>query len=413
MVNPLSIELPAKLQGFPTLGQYRYKVAYGGRGGAKSWSLARVLILLGASKPLRVLCAREIQNSIKESVHKLLVAQIDALQLNHLFTVTDTKISSKAGTEFIFSGIRSNITKIKSMEGIDICWIEEAETVSKASWDVLIPTIRKPDSEIWISFNPNEATDPTYERFITHTPPSTLLVAINWHDNPWFPESLRKEKDYLYKVDAEAAAHIWGGQCRQSSHAQVLRGKYQVEVFEPLQSWNGAYYGADWGFSTDPTTLIECFVDDRTLYIHRELYGVGIETDQLPTFFERIPEAKQHTIRGDNARPETISHLKRNGYPRMESVEKWKGSVEDGISKLRSFERIIIHPQCRHTAEEARLWSYKTDALTGDVLPDLIDKHNHCWDAIRYALAPWIKGTPAAAGATVQAVKRSRERFRI
>ena len=391
MANQLMIKLPEKLQAFPVLGRYRYKVAYGGRGGAKSWSLARVLILLGASKPLRVLCAREIQNSIKESVHKLLVAQIDALQLNHLFTVTDTKISSKAGTEFIFSGIRSNITKIKSMEGIDICWIEEAETVSKASWDVLIPTIRKPDSEIWISFNPNEATDPTYERFITHTPPSTLLVSINWNDNPWFPESLRKEKDYLYTVDAEAAAHIWGGQCRQSSHAQVLRGKYQVEVFEPLPSWNGAYYGSDWGFSTDPTTLIECFIDDKTLYIHRELYGLGIETDHLPTFFGRIPEAKQYTIRGDNARPEIISHLKRNGYPKMVSVGKWKGSVEDGISKLRSFERIIIHPQCRHTTEEARLWSYKTDALTGDVLPDLIDKHNHCWDAIRYALEPAIR----------------------
>ena len=190
------ITLPAKLKPFMQLGDYRNKVAYGGRGGGKSWGIARILIILAASQSLRVLCAREIQNSIKESVHKLLVDQIDNLHLNHLFTITDTKISSKTGSEFIFSGIRSNITKIKSMEGIDICWVEEAEKVSKASWEVLIPTIRKPHSEIWLSFNPNEITDPTYEKFILNTPPDTLLININWSDNPWFPESLRKEKDY-------------------------------------------------------------------------------------------------------------------------------------------------------------------------------------------------------------------------
>lgn len=391
MKAPNPVTLPSKLRAFADLGRYRYKVAYGGRGGAKSWSIARILILLSASRPLRILCAREIQNSIKESVHKLLTDQIDALGIAHLFTVTDTKISSKAGAEFIFSGIRSNITKIKSMEGIDICWVEEAETVSKASWDVLIPTIRKPSSEIWVSFNPHDSIDPTYDRFITNTPPSTLLVSINFQDNPWFPDSLRKEKDYLYAVDPEAAAHIWGGQCRKNSNAQVLKGKYAVEWFEPESHWNGAYYGADWGFSTDPTTLVECFIDERTLYIHRELYAVGIETDLLPAFFARMDGAQYHTIRGDNARPEIISYLKRNGYPKMVSVGKWKGSVEDGVSKLRSFERIVIHPHCTHTVEEARLWAYKTDSLTGDVLPDLIDKNNHCWDAIRYALEPAIK----------------------
>ena len=412
-MQSITIDLPTTLRAFPSLNKYRYKVAYGGRGGAKSWSIARSLIILGASTRKRVLCAREIQNSIKESVHKLLTDQIDALGLNHLFTVTDTKISSKAGTEFIFSGIRSNITKIKSMEGIDICWIEEAETVSKASWEVLIPTIRKPHSEIWVSFNPNEATDPTYERFITHTPPNTLLVPINWHDNPWFPESLRKEKDYLYAVDPEAAAHIWGGQCRKSSHAQVLRGKYTVESFDPASDWDGPYFGTDWGFSSDPTTLVKCWIQANTLYIEQERYGLGIETDHLPTFFRGIPEAVDYAIRADNARPEIISYMQRMGFPKMVAVDKWKGSIEDGISKLRSFERIVIHPQCKHTTEEARLWSYKTDALTGDVLPDLIDKHNHCWDAIRYALAPWIKGAPTAAGASVQAPKRKRERIHI
>ena len=385
------ITLPSRFKAFLHLGKYRYKCAYGGRGGGKSWGIARALIILAASRTLRVLCAREIQNSIKESVHKLLVDQIDDLQLNHLFTITDTKISSKTGSEFIFSGIRSNITKIKSMEGIDICWIEEAEKVSKASWEVLIPTIRKPESEIWLSFNPSEITDPTYEKFILNTPPDTLLLNINWQDNPWFPESLRKEKDYLYRVSPDDAAHVWGGQCKQNSNAQVLKDKYTVEWFEPKPYWNGAYYGADWGFSVDPTTLIECYEHERILYIHKETYGIGVETDYLPQLFDRLPLAKTHVIRADNARPETISYMKRNGYPNIEAVDKWAGSVEDGISKLRSFERIVIHPDCRHTIEEARLWSYKTDRLTGDVLPVLVDAHNHCWDAIRYALQPIIK----------------------
>lgn len=385
--------LPEKLGSFLELGKYRYKCAYGGRGGGKSWSIARVLITLAASQELRVLCAREIQNSIKESVHKLLVDQIDSLKLNHLFSITDTKITSKAGSEFIFSGIRSNITKIKSMEGIDICWIEEAEKVSKASWEVLIPTIRKPQSEIWLSFNPNEITDPTYEKFILNTPPETLLININWNDNPWFPASLRKEKDYLYRVSPDDAAHIWGGQCKQNSDAQVLKNKYVVEWFEPSESWDGAYLGADWGFSVDPTAVVECYIYNKTLYIRREAYGIGIETDHLPELFSKVPKAKTHTTRADSARPEIISYMQRNGYSRMIAVEKWAGSVEDGISKLRSFERIVIHPDCKHTAEEARLWSYKTDRLTGDVLPVLIDKHNHCWDAIRYAIEPIIQAS--------------------
>jgi phage terminase large subunit len=177
----------------------------------------------------------------------------------------------------------------------------------------------------------------------------------------------------------------------------VLRGRYRVEPFERSASWAGPYYGADWGFATDPTTLVVCWVDDteRTLYIEHEAYGVGVEMDMTPAMFAAVPDSDKHTIRADSARPETISYMQRHGYPRMVAAHKGPGSVEDGVEHLRSYAAIVIHPRCKHTAEEARLWSYKRDRLSGDVLPALEDRHNHCWDAIRYALEPIIKIRPS------------------
>jgi phage terminase large subunit len=152
------------------------------------------------------------------------------------------------GSEFIFAGIRKDIEKVKSTEGIDICWVEEAEKVSKRSWEVLIPTIRKDGSEIWVTFNPDEETDPTYQRFVVNPPPDAEVVEINWRDNPWFPEVLRKEKDYLFKVDPEAAEHVWEGKCNTRSDAQIFAGKYIIEEFTP-ENWHGPYYGLDFGFA--------------------------------------------------------------------------------------------------------------------------------------------------------------------
>jgi phage terminase large subunit len=370
---------------------HRYKVAHGGRGGAKSWGFARALLILGAQSRLRILCARELQNSIQDSVHKLLADQIDALGLGYFYTVQQATIRGLNGSEFIFSGLRSNITKVKSMESIDVCWVEEAQTVSDASWAVLIPTIRKEGSEIWVSFNPDQDTDPTYKRFIADPPPDAHVVQIGWQDNPWLPSPLRAEKDYLYATDPEAAAHVWGGGTRRVSMAQVLRGRYVVESFEPQKDWNGPYYGADWGFSVDPTTLTRSWINGRTLYIEHEAYGVGVDLDDTPALFDTVPDARKHTIRADSSRPETISHMRRHGYSRILGCSKGPGSVEDGVEHLRSYERIVIHPRCVHAAEEARLWSYKTDKLTGDVLPVLLDKHDHIWDAVRYALEPIIR----------------------
>jgi hypothetical protein len=213
-------EFPEKLQFL--FRPARYKVAYGGRGGSKSWGFARALLILGSKKQLRVLCAREFQNSIQESVHRLLSEQIESLGLSSVYEIQQARIIGKNGTEFIFAGLKTDPTKIKSAEGIDICWVEEAEKLSSASWDVLIPTIRKPQSEIWVSFNPHLQTDSTYQRFIAAPPPDAVVVEVSFKDNPWFPEELEKERVHLKSVDPEAYLHIWEGQCLSVGDNQMI-----------------------------------------------------------------------------------------------------------------------------------------------------------------------------------------------
>jgi phage terminase large subunit len=394
------VELPPKLLALlnPTR-RTRYRVAYGGRGSGKSWAFARALIVRALAQPLRVLCGRELQGSITESVHRLLSDQIAALGVAPWFEVQQTSITGRNGSEFIFSGIRNNVSKVKSTEGIDICWIEEAEKISEYSWSVIVPTVRSPGSEIWASFNPDQSDDPTFERFVTNPQPGALIDHVSHSDNPWFPPELEAERIYLQRVDPDAHAWIWGGQCRAESDAQIFRGKYTVEAFEPPppdapQPWSGPYFGADWGFSQDPTTLVKCWVGGRALYIEHEAYSVGCDIDKTPALFDQVPGARRHAIRADSARPETISYMCQHGYPRVEGAMKWPGSIQDGIAFIRQFERVVIHPRCVHTIEEARLYSYKVDKLSGDVLPDVVDKHNHIWDAVRYALSPLIKTPP-------------------
>jgi phage terminase large subunit len=387
-----SLALPDKLRCLFTPS--RYKVLYGGRGGAKSWGVAKTLLVKGAEKKLRILCARELQVSIEDSVHKLLSDLIASDPwLSDVYDVQKKSIVCKTtGTEFIFAGIRNNVTKIKSMEGIDIVWVEEAEKVSDYSWQVLIPTIRKPNSEIWVTFNPDEETDPTSRRFIKNLPPNAIAVEISWRDNPWFPEELRQEMEYLYKIDPEAAEHVWGGKFRKNSAAQIMRGKYKVESFIVEPTWDGPYFGADFGF-TDPSTLVKVWIDTKTnrLYIEHEFYGCNVDSDKLPAEYDKIPGAKKRQIRADSSRPETISYLQRHGYPNVVGCTKGEGSVEDGVAFIRSFECVVIHTRCVHTAEEARLYSYKIDRLTKLPTNDIEDKHNHIWDAVRYALEPVSK----------------------
>lgn len=687
----VNLKLPQKCLFFLNT-KHRYKVAYGGRGSGKSYAMAFSGIIKAMEKKIRVLCTRQLQNSIKDSVHKLLCDCISALSLDGYFTITRDSIKCYNGSEFIFKGLQNNIQEIKSTEGIDICMVEEAQSVSEESWEILIPTIRKEGSEIWICFNPDRDTDPTYKKFVLEQPDDCLSVEVNYMDNPFFPEVLRKEMEYCKRVDYAKYEHIWLGKTIMETEAQIFKGKFEIKEFE-AEPYTDFYYGADWGFAClvgdskvktnkgdvllkdikvgdlvltrdgykkvletkkkgkksvyaidfgyknsiiatkdhriftkdgwkrvdelkereticlnrlslmerftnvirkgnilttfiingkkmantmkryfiekfgkvimeksqkvvlsiiktitllitplkilfvlllkntqkfiirttlaqylkkklkifgqkmdtqkkigqkeekslwkqlkkgtgfvrsavkslfsqiltksfvvqgveniqirviakkntfakrvvknlwhrlmniekpvlknvrissrllkekqevyditvengeffangvlvhncDPTALTRSFIKDNCLYIEYEAGGVGIEMDELPQLFDSVPESRKWVIRADCARPETISYMARHGF-RCQAAEKWKGSVEDGIEYLRSFEKIYIHPRCKRTYDEFKFYSYKTDKMTGDILPIIVDEWNHYIDSLRYALQPYIKG---------------------
>ena len=193
----------------------RYKIAFGGRGSSKSWSFARALLIIGAKQKTRILCAREVQKSIKQSVHTLLSDQIQELGLGGFYQVLETEIRGKNGTQISFAGLAVHtVESVKSFEGCSYVWIEEGQTVSKKSWDILIPTIRKPDSEIWVTFNPDIDTDDTYMRFVVNPPPDSLVVKMNYMDNPWFPDVLEKERLHCLSTDPKGYHNIWEGKCK-------------------------------------------------------------------------------------------------------------------------------------------------------------------------------------------------------
>ena len=369
----------------------RYKVLYGGRGSGKSWGIARTLILLAMRKKIRVLCTRQFQCSISMSVHKLLRDSISSLGLSSYFKVTRESIICINGSEFYFKGIQNNIDEIKSIEGIDICWVEEAQNVPKESWEVLSPTIRKEDSEIWVSFNPKLEADETYQRFVVHPSDDCISVLVNYEDNPWFPEVLRKEMEYCRKVNVSDYEYIWLGKPQVNTDAQVFKGRYEIQDFADVDLTTRFFHGADWGFAQDPTTLVRAFIKEDCLYIDQECYGVGVELDETPQLFEKITTSRTFPIKADCARPETISFMRRRGF-NIAPAKKWQGSVEDGLAVLKSFRKIIIHPRCRHAVDEFRLYSYKVDKNNGDILPIIEDKNNHIIDALRYALDGYIKG---------------------
>ena len=343
-----------------------------------SHTFCRMLLQRAAEKPLRILCARELQISIRDSVHRLLSDLVSAMGLDDKFEVGQSFLRGKNGSDFIFKGLRHNAAEIKSTEGIDIAFVEEASAVSDDSWKLLIPTIRAPGSEIWAVFNPDQESDPVYRRFVLDPPDNAIVRRVNYDDNPWFPPELEAERAYLARVDPDAYAHVWLGECRTHTEAQVLGGKWCVDLFEPADDWDGPYYGADWGFAQDPSTLVKCWIKERVLYVEHEAWGVEVSLDNTPELFDRVPGARAAIVYADCARPETINHLRERGYAGMTAAKKWSGSVEDGVEFLRSFEKIVIHDRCKHAIEEARLWSYKTDRLTGDVLPALKPGNDHC-----------------------------------
>jgi phage terminase large subunit len=366
----------------------RYRVLYGGRGSGKSTAFATYVIFKALSNK-RILCCREIQNSIRDSVHRLLCDRINEMGLEDYFNITQDSIRSVYGAEIIFRGLRNNVSEIKSLQGIHIVWAEEAEKVSEQSWQDLIPTIREEGSEIWISFNPESESSPAYQKFVLNPREDVAVDMLNWQDNEFFPEVLRKEMEYDKRVDFEKYMHVWEGRVKKYGEAVIFKNKFTVEEFETPADAQ-FHLGADFGFSVDPSVLVRMFIKDRVLFIDYEAYGHGVEIEDLPAFYDQVPGARKWKITADSERPDTISFLHKRGF-HIVGAQKGKGSVEDGIQFLRSFEKIIIHPRCKGSINNFGNYKWKQDRITQEILPVPAEGSDHIPDACRYALEDYIK----------------------
>ncbi|MDL2094256.1 PBSX family phage terminase large subunit [Proteus mirabilis] len=392
------IEIPPKL--IPAFeGNYRYRCSHGGRGSAKTRTFALMTAIRGYMAAMNgqsgvILCAREYMNSLEESSMEEVKQAIRSVPwLNDFYELGEKYIRTKCrSVNYVFAGLRHNLDSIKSKARILIAWVDEAESVSEIAWTKLTPTVREAGSEIWVTWNPERDGSATDKRFRKNPPDNAVVVEMNYGDNPWFPSVLEEERlSDQERLDSATYAWIWEGAYLENSDKQVLANKYVVKSF-PDDLWQKAdrlLFGADFGFAKDPNTLLRQFILNDCLYIEYEAYGIGVELDHMPAFYDKIPESRKWPIKADSARPETISYLKRQGF-NISAAKKWQGSVEDGITHLRGFKQIIIHPRCKETAKEARLYSYKTDRITGEVLPIIEDKNNHCWDAVRYGLDGYI-----------------------
>jgi len=378
---------------YPLCGaQADFKVFYGGRDSAKSWTAAEAAIRRARTRRTRFLCTREYQVSIRDSIHRLLKDTAERLGVSHEFKITDREITHiKTKSEFLFKGLHHNTDEIKSTEGIDVCIVEEAHFTEDDSWELLIPTIRKEGAEIWVLFNVTDEKTATYQRFVVNPPPGAIVVKVGYEDNPHLSERSKRAIEHLKTTDYEAYLHVYGGHPKKTSDAAILK-RVRVEAFDD-ELWKQAeriHLGADFGFAADPSTLIRSFIIGRKLYIEHEAFGHSVELDEMPQLYDSVPGSRDWPIKADSSRPETISHLKSKGF-KISAAEKWQGSVEDGITHLNAFEQIIIHPRCKNIAEEAVFYRFKVDKVTGEVLPVIVDDWNHGWDAVRYSLDGYIQ----------------------
>lgn len=310
-MSVLQIATAEKLE--PLLHPARYKGAHGGRGSGKSHFFAELMIEENIRQKLDNVCLRETQKSLEFSVKKLLELKIGDLNAGAYFEVQDKRILTRQGGVIIFDGMQNHTAEsIKSLEGFDRAWVEEAQAFSQKSLDLLRPTIRKDGSELWFSWNPNQPTDPVDAFFRAgEPPPDSRLVEVLWSDNPWFPSVLKKELEYDRRRDPDKYAHVWLGRYQTNSEARVFRN-WKVEEFE-LPPGTVFRLGADWGFSVDPSVLVRCAIEGRRLYVDHEAYMVGCEIDQLPDLFDRVPDSRKWFITADSARPETISYMRNHG----------------------------------------------------------------------------------------------------
>jgi phage terminase large subunit len=394
-------EIPAITRNFARPA--RTRVFKGGRGSGKTRGLAlrsalRIYQLAEMGVEGVFLASREHLNSLDESSLEEIKAAIRSIDwLNAYFDIGEKYVRTKnKRISYAFAGLRHNLDSIKSKARIIGNWTDEAEGVSEPAWRKLVNTLREEGdgwlAENWISYNPESEESATHKRFVKNAPEDCRVTTVNWSDNPWFPDILNKARLDDQKFRPETYEHVWEGEFLTLTDAQVFAGKFFTEEFEPEADWDGPYQGLDFGFSQDPTAATRCYIHDDTLWIRNEAGKVRLELDDTSQFVcDRIPRFADYVTRADSARPESISHLTRHGLPRIKGVEKWKGSVEDGIAYIRSFRRVVVHPDCPQTAREGRLYSYKVDQRSGDILPVLVDANNHFIDAVRYALGPMIR----------------------
>jgi phage terminase large subunit len=388
------IEIPHKL--LPIFQPKRYKVIHGGRGSGKSWSVARALVSLGASKPIRVLCARETQKSIQESVHRLLKDQIESLGLDQFYTIQENKILGTNGTEFTFAGIRQQgVFNLKSYEGTDICWVEEAQVVTKKSWDVLIPTIRKPGSEIWVTFNPELDTDETFSRFVVRPPEESVIIEMNWQDNPWFPPELDKERRQWLDRDPIGYLTTWEGKCRPAVEGAIYaneieatqrEGRIRAVPYDPQLKVH-TVWDLGWNDSMSIICVQRVASEVRVIdYIedsHRTIdsYVMQLQERKWNWGTDYIPHDGAHRdFKSGKSTQELLQTLGRNVQVLA------RGNPEEGIRLARMiFPRTYFDAdRCTELVNHLKRYRRQINQVTQEAGAPLHDEHSHAADAFRY-----------------------------
>lgn len=363
----------------------RYKIYYGGRGAGKSWAIAQALLIMAVNRKLRILCCREFQTSIADSSHKLLADKIHELGFSAAFKITDNAITGKNGSEFVFKGLARNINNLKSFEGADIVWVEEAQNISNMSLGKLIPTIRKGGSELWLSYNPEFEGAPIEElraRVANSDKITSIVKKVGWQDNPWFTKEMNDERLALLESDPAYYQHVWEGGFFKITEALIFKNYDIIDVPEPDDNVR-FFYGADWGYS-DPTTLVRAYIRDNELFVTHGLF-CHPTLDQIPEYFKRVPNPNRYPIYADASGEMIIKTLQQRGMHIL-AAPKWPNSVNQGIFFMQSFKKIHIDRRCAELRKEFATYSWKIDKKTENVIPIPEDANNHGIDALRYAL---------------------------